>query len=360
MKIRRAGLLGLLVIAAILSLVMPVQAAAPKRPASQVAVQATPIPLQPTIGITGITSGFLSSDDSSGVANQPTLTELGISIRSAIDPLTDVTVNMSFLDRFGVQTFSMEEGFVTVRDLPGAWTARVGRIRAPLGELNQRYQEQVPLNGRPFTLTENFGNSLFSSSGLELTRPVEIPFLVKSDFALALMHNGFGPFNMLIPSSVGVARLRGTAELSRDHRARFGLSAAVGANRYDATSWLFDFSLSTLRGWGAGRETFGDSDFILGLFQTPGGVLRTISAFSAVGFRPNSETELGFIVDHGEHAEFKTYESRIGPYFAHQFRDGLKGAFQLERYTASFISGYEYRSIIQITFQAGARRSRAF
>ncbi len=148
--------------------------------------------------ITAFLNGAVRADDrpvlspgGARIDDRPFLRTAEIDFRAAADPYADAVAILSLEDEAG-EGFSadLEEGYVVIKRLPGLEKAplglklKVGRYRAPIGNINRAHMHDLPWTTRPLPISRFLGteNGEFFESGFNpvgIDAEVILPTIVK-------------------------------------------------------------------------------------------------------------------------------------------------------------------------------------
>lgn len=180
----------------------------------------------PDIAVIG---NFLGAAGRNATAPRPALemNEAEAALQAVVDPYA----RADFFFAFGPEGVDIEEGFVAFPTLPGAFSAKVGKIKAAFGRVNPMHVHQLPWADRPL-VTENLvgGEEGISDAGISVSRLFPNPFVFLE--ATGEVYNGS---NEVFTSSTRsdltyVGRVRAYRDLTEATNLDLGTSAAYGTN----------------------------------------------------------------------------------------------------------------------------------
>lgn len=222
----------------------PPTAAAVPASAPPLAVPAALPPLEPaapTLGssISGskvfnpdmaVIGDFLGAAGKNSVNPTPALEmhESEVSLQATVDPYARADFFMSF----GEQGVNLEEGFITLTELPGGLLTKVGKMRAAFGKVNTLHNHVLPWSDRPL-VTQNLigGEDGIGDAGVSVARLIPNPWI----FLEATGQVFRGDSGDLYKSSKRgdlsyVGHLRGYHDINEDSNIDLGFSYSQGHN----------------------------------------------------------------------------------------------------------------------------------
>jgi hypothetical protein len=270
---------------------VPAQAAPP--PVAQVAppdpLTASQVPasnakvFNPDMSVIG---NFLGAAGRNAVAPSPALEmrEAEAAFQAVVDPYA----RADFFMAFGEEGVELEEGYVTLTELPGRLQGKVGKMRAAFGKVNTLHTHAIPWADRPLVINNLLGGEEgISDAGVSLSRLIPIGGLFLE--ATGQVYRGDAAGGELFKSSEPgdlsyVGRLRGYHDISESTNVDLGVSYSRGHNaagvvddidlgRYMTQLYGID---ATLR-WrplmrAIYRQFVGRSEVILSRRDQPGGL----------------------------------------------------------------------------------------
>lgn len=158
--------------------------APPEAPAPPAAPEAPPAPARPSAtflpNISAIGNSIFNAGDSRAIPSRGrfNFTEFELAIQDAVAPglRYDVFLAAAKEEEWGV---GLEEGYLSATRLAPGLSARIGRIRTPIGKFNPLHPHQWPFITQPTAVTNLLGPEGLSSDGavVEYLFPVRGFFL---------------------------------------------------------------------------------------------------------------------------------------------------------------------------------------
>jgi hypothetical protein len=179
-----------------------------------------------------VIGNFLGAAGHNPVNPSPALQmeEAEASFQAVVDPYA----RADFFMAFGEEGVELEEGFITLTELPGQFQAKVGKMRAAFGKVNTLHTHAVPWTDRPL-VTQNLvgGDEGLSDAGVSLARLIPNPWIFLE--ATGQVYRGDAAGGELYKSSTPsdlayVARLRGYHDLTESTNLDLGFSFSHGHN----------------------------------------------------------------------------------------------------------------------------------
>ncbi len=168
--------------------------------------------------------------------------ESELSLQANVDPY----MRADFFLSFGEEGVGLEEGFVTLTELPGGLLTRVGKMRAAFGKVNTLHNHVLSWTDRPL-VTQNLvgGEDGIDDAGISVARLITNPWL----FLEATGQVFRGDSGTLYKSSQRgdlsyVGHLRGYQDITESSNIDLGLSYSRGHN--DSAASIPDVSPDTL------------------------------------------------------------------------------------------------------------------
>lgn len=319
--------------------------------------------LNPDISLNG---DFLGAVGHNAIRPVPGLEmhEAELGVQSVIDPYSRGDAFLSF----GESGVSVEEAFVTFTALPGAFVAKVGKMRAEFGKVNSTHNHALAWTDRPL-VTENLvgGEDGINDMGLSVSRILPAP----GDLFLEATAQVFrGDSGDLFKSSQKndlsyVGHLRSYQDLTENTNLELGYSFAQGHNElgHDYLTKLHGVDVS-LR-WKPLRRSIYTSflwrtelvwsrrDQLLGLERAKGG-------YSSLEYRFDQRWTFGGRFDWAERATAATQLDRgaslLATYWMSEFSQ-VRGQYRFTRYEGKHDAN-ELR--LQLIFVMGAHGAHPF
>ena len=217
------------------------QAATPGAPP---ALPAPPIPLAPEVGQGAALSNakvfnpdmavigdFLGAAGRNKVNPSPALEmhESEASFQAVVDPYA----RADFFVSFGEEGVELEEGFLTLTELPGKLLMRVGKMRAAFGKVNALHNHVLPWTDRPL-VTNNLvgGEEGIDDAGISVARLIPAgPVFLEATGQVFRGDSGESLFRSSKRGDLSyVGHLRGYHDLSESTNVDLGASYSYGHN----------------------------------------------------------------------------------------------------------------------------------
>lgn len=215
----------------------PAPAPPPTMPAPAAATGAKVF--NPDIAVIG---DFLGAAGRNQINPSPALEmhESEASFQAIVDPYA----RADFFLAFGPEGVEVEEGFVTLTELPGDLQAKVGKMRAAFGKVNTLHNHVLPWTDRPLVINNLVGGEEgISDAGISLARLIPIGDTFFE--ATGQVFRGDAAEGELFHSSTRgdlsyVGHVRGYHDLTESSNLDFGVSYSRGHN---ATGVVDDIDL---------------------------------------------------------------------------------------------------------------------
>jgi len=174
---------------------------------------------------------FLAAAGRNEVNPSPALEmhESEASFQAVVDPYA----RADFFLSFGEEGVELEEGFVTLTELPGQLQAKVGKMRAAFGKVNSLHNHVLPWADRPLVTTNLVGGEDgISDAGVSVARLVPNKWIFLE--ATGQMFRGDSGENVYTSSKRGdlsyVGHLRGYHDITESTNVDLGFSYSRGHN----------------------------------------------------------------------------------------------------------------------------------
>ena len=187
----------------------------------------------PDIAVIG---DFLGAAGTNDVNPTPALEmhESEVAFQAVVDPYA----RADFFISFGQEGVSLEEGFITLTELPGGLLTKVGKMRAAFGKVNTLHNHILTWTDRPL-VTQNLvgGEDGIDDAGISVARLIPNPWIFLE--ATGQMFNGTAGedqagtplFKSTKRSELSyVAHLRGYHDLTENANIDLGVSYSHGHN----------------------------------------------------------------------------------------------------------------------------------
>ena len=154
--------------------------------------------------------------------------ESELSLQATVDPYA----RADFFVSFGEEGVNLEEGFLTLTELPGGLLTKVGKMRAAFGKVNTLHNHVLPWTDRPL-VTQNLvgGEDGIDDAGVSVARLIPNPWLFleatgqvfRGDSGNLYKSNKRGDLSY-------VGHLRGYQDISESSNIDLGFSYSRGHN----------------------------------------------------------------------------------------------------------------------------------
>jgi hypothetical protein len=152
---------------------------------------------------------------------------------ASFQAIVDPYARADFFISFGEQGVNLEEGFLTLTNLPGGLLTKVGKVRAAFGKVNALHNHVLPWADRPL-VTRNLvgGEDGINDAGISIARLIPNPWIFLE--ATGQVFRGDSGESLFKSSQRGdlsyVGHLRGYQDLSESTNIDLGLSYSQGHN----------------------------------------------------------------------------------------------------------------------------------
>ena len=198
-------------------------------------------PVAPTLGssVSGskvfnpdmaVIGDFLGAAGKNPVNPTPALEmhESELSLQATVDPYA----RADFFISFGEQGVNLEEGFVTLTELPGGLLTKVGKMRAAFGKVNTMHNHVLPWSDRPL-VTQNLigGEDGISDAGVSVARLIPNPWIFLEATGQVFRGDSGDLYKSSKRSDLSyVGHLRGYQDISESSNIDLGFSYSQGHN----------------------------------------------------------------------------------------------------------------------------------
>lgn len=144
----------------------------------------------PDIGVVGdvVFKHDSPKTDAEG-ADRLSVRELELILGSYIDPYSRMDVNLAFSDFEDVE---VQEAYITRFGLPFETTARIGRSKPKVGKALQYHRDILDTVDQPLVIQRYFGADGLSKTGVDLTKPLDLPFDSAHEITAGVIEGGNG------------------------------------------------------------------------------------------------------------------------------------------------------------------------
>src|SRR3989338_4006277 len=153
----------------------------------------------PDIGVVGDVVFLADSPkaDAEG-ADRVSVRELEIVFGSAVDPYSRFDATLGIAD---FEAMSIEEAYLTRFDLPLELTARVGRFLPKIGKSIPIHRDSLDTVDEPLVIEKYFGRHGYNKTGVDVTRPIDLPWPVTHQLTFGVLEGGNGEEGTLFGSA---------------------------------------------------------------------------------------------------------------------------------------------------------------
>jgi hypothetical protein len=154
--------------------------------------------------------------------------ESELSLQAIVDPYA----RADFFVSFGEEGVNLEEGFLTLTELPGGLLTKVGKMRAAFGKVNTLHNHVLPWTDRPL-VTQNLvgGEDGIDDAGISVARLIPNPWLFLEATGQVFRGDSGDLFKTSKRGDLSyVGHLRGYRDLSESTNIDLGFSYARGHN----------------------------------------------------------------------------------------------------------------------------------
>ena len=181
----------------------------------------------PDIAVIG---DFLGAAGSNSVNPSPAfeMHESEASFQAVVDPYARADFFMSF----GEEGVELEEGYMTLTELPGKLLTKVGKMRAAFGKVNTLHSHVIPWTDRPL-VTQNLlgGEEGLSDAGISVARLIPAGPVFLEATGQVFRGDSADVYTSHEPGDLSyVAHLRGYHDLSESTNLDLGASYSYGHN----------------------------------------------------------------------------------------------------------------------------------
>jgi hypothetical protein len=144
----------------------------------------------PDIGVIADTVLKLDSpkEDAEG-ADRISVRELELILGSYVDPYSRLDVNIAFSD---FEDVHLQEAYLTRFGLPWEITARIGRFKPKVGKALLFHRDILDTTDYPLVIRRYFGTDGLNKTGIDLTKPLDLPFESAHEVVFGIIEGGAG------------------------------------------------------------------------------------------------------------------------------------------------------------------------
>ncbi len=154
--------------------------------------------------------------------------ESELSLQAVVDPYA----RADFFVSFGERGVNLEEGFITLTELPGGLLTKVGKMRAAFGKVNTLHNHVLPWSDRPL-VTQNLagGEDGIDDAGVSVARLIPNPWLFLEATGQVFRGDSGDLFKSNRRSDLSyVGHLRAYQDITESSNVDLGLSYSHGHN----------------------------------------------------------------------------------------------------------------------------------
>ena len=153
---------------------------------------------------------------------------------AAFQAVVDPYARADFFISFGEEGVNLEEGFLTLTELPGGLLTKVGKMRAAFGKVNSLHNHVLPWADRPLVITNLVGGEDgIDDAGVSVARLINNPWIFLE--ATGQVFRGDSGDDLFHSSQRGdlsyVGHLRGYHDITESTNIDLGVSFSRGHNR---------------------------------------------------------------------------------------------------------------------------------
>jgi hypothetical protein len=151
---------------------------------------------------------------------------------AAFQAVVDPYARADFFISFGEEGVELEEGFVTLTELPGGLLTKVGKMRAAFGKVNTLHNHVLPWADRPL-VTRNLvgGEDGIDDAGISVARLIPNKWVFLEATGQVFRGDSSDVFKAVQRSDLSyVGHLRGYQDITESANIDLGFSAAHGHN----------------------------------------------------------------------------------------------------------------------------------
>lgn len=130
-----------------------------------------------------------SAQDDQGGADRLSVRELELVMGSYVDPYSRLDINIAFSD---FEEVHVQEAYLTRFGLPWETTARIGRSKPKVGKALVYHRDVLDTADYPLVIRRYFGDDGFSKTGVDLSRPLDLPFDSAHEITVGVIEGGNG------------------------------------------------------------------------------------------------------------------------------------------------------------------------
>ncbi len=150
------------------------------------------------------------------------------SFQAVVDPYA----RADFFLSFGEEGVNLEEGFLTLTELPGGLMTKVGKMRAAFGKVNTLHNHVLPWTDRPLVMNNLLGGEDgINDAGLSVARLIPNPWIFLEATGQIFRGDSDEVFRASTRSDVSyVGHVRGYQDITENTNVDLGFSISRGHN----------------------------------------------------------------------------------------------------------------------------------
>jgi hypothetical protein len=195
-------------------------------------------------------AGKINGDPANGVSPLPAMQmhESEAAFQAVVDPYA----RADFFISFGEEGVNLEEGFITLTELPGGLLTKVGKMRAAFGKVNSLHNHVLPWADRPLVIDNLVGGEDgINDAGVSVARLIPNPWLfLEATGQVFRGDSGDAEHPLYQTSQRGqlsyVAHVRGYQDISESTNVDIGFSASRGYNATGLSQGVDDLTTRLL------------------------------------------------------------------------------------------------------------------
>jgi len=322
----------------------------------------------PDIGVIGNFTGAVGRNRVNSIPGL-SFQESEVSLQAVVDPYA----RADFFLAFGEEGVEVEEGYLTFPTLPGGFLAKVGKMRAAYGKINELHNHSLPWIDRPLAAFNLLGGSLeeadtgIKDAGLSVSRILPAPGGLFLEATAQIYRGDSGTlFESNRRSDVAVVgHLKSYVDLTDQTNLEVGGSYGRGHNDFgtDFVTRLFGLD-ATLR-WkplrrAIYRSFIGRTELTWSRRDDPLGPQRAFGYFASLDYQLARRWLLGGRYDWAERGPDASLHDSGGSivltYWPSEF-SGIRGQFRRTRYAEGSTAN---ELLFQFLFTLGTHGAHPF
>jgi hypothetical protein len=294
---------------------------------------------------------------------------------AAFQAVVDPYARADFFISFGEEGVGLEEGFLTLTELPGGLLTKVGKMRAAFGKVNTLHNHVLPWTDRPL-VSQNLvgGEDGIDDAGISVARLINNPWIFLE--ATGQVFRGDSGDDLFHSSERGdlsyVGHLRAYQDITENSNVDLGFSYSQGHNRagivddVDVGRFLTRlYGVDATFRWRPLRRSIyhsfvGRTELIWSHRDQFDGRQRAMGYYVSGDYQFARRWFAGARVDRSDHADdaslFDTGQSLILTYWPSEFSQ-VRGQYRRTRYAAGPTAN---EFLFQFQFAIGAHGAHPF